>query len=579
MVVMGVPSYASLGRRIETHDGARATVRYVGGVDGQDGEWVGVEWDDPGRGKHDGAHDGKRYFECSGAEPGTKPASFLRVHKIKPSVTFATAIRAKYLDGKGAVAMKGGGRNENKNENENDGESSSAYVSSSNGQKIEIELCLKKDDPVAALMELDRVYLPDALVADAGDPGAAAGCGVVAGNIKILDLSGNLFTDWNSIARFGEEFPNICELDLTGVRAFGGITHTISTPTLFTRLTTLLLNKSKCAWSSARLVGKNIPSLTELSVSFCGIDKIDDDTDGLENLDALNLEGNELTSWAEVAKLGKLTKLQRLHLGGNRLDIVRYPAFGGSGSVSDEKINPAPFQNLSGLFLADNKIVDWESIDSLDSFPSLTEVRVSGNPVVESAATRHEIVARVSRLTQLNGSRIADQERKDAEIRYLRRVLGLVKTAVGGDAEGERNDDTGTNTQSRTTPQTGSQAVAALHPRMAALLGSYGALSVSAQKAKGDGTMGDDLISVALTCVAASAGEKAPVTKKLPGSLTVQKLKLLCEKLFKVPVSRQKLFYKQEGAAMPELLEPDDYDVAYLGVRDGARVLVEESDD
>ena len=103
---MGVPEYATLGRRIETRDGARATVRYVGSVDGQDGEWVGVEWDDPARGKHDGSHDGKRYFECkeTGLEPGALPASFVRAHKIRPSVTFAAAIRAKYLDGKGEIA-------------------------------------------------------------------------------------------------------------------------------------------------------------------------------------------------------------------------------------------------------------------------------------------------------------------------------------------------------------------------------------------------------------------------------------------------------------------------------------------
>ena len=27
---------------------------------------------------------------------------------------------------------------------------------------------------------------------------------------------------------------------------------------------------------------------------------------------------------------------------------------------------------------------------------------------------------------------------------------------------------------------------------------------------------------------------------------------------------------------MPELLEPDDYDISYLGVRDGSSILVEE---
>ena len=53
---MVVPDYAQVGCRLETTDGARAVVRYTGAVAGQEGEWVGVEWDDPTRGKHDGSH-------------------------------------------------------------------------------------------------------------------------------------------------------------------------------------------------------------------------------------------------------------------------------------------------------------------------------------------------------------------------------------------------------------------------------------------------------------------------------------------------------------------------------------------
>ena len=59
-------------------------------------------------------------------------------------------------------------------------------------------------------------------------------------------------------------------------------------------------------------------------------------------------------------------------------------------------------------------------------------------------------------------------------------------------------------------------------------------------------------------------------------SITVGKLKLLCEKLFKVRADVQRLFYKEPFQGMPELLEPDDYDISYLGVRDGASILVEE---
>ncbi|ETN71702.1 CAP-Gly domain protein, partial [Necator americanus] len=42
--------------------GCGAVVRYVGNVEGHPGVWVGVEWDDPRRGKHDGLVNGVRYF-------------------------------------------------------------------------------------------------------------------------------------------------------------------------------------------------------------------------------------------------------------------------------------------------------------------------------------------------------------------------------------------------------------------------------------------------------------------------------------------------------------------------------------
>lgn len=51
------------GTRIR-HSGSNGTIRYIGPVDNTTGTWLGVEWDDPHRGKHDGVRDGKRYFTC-----------------------------------------------------------------------------------------------------------------------------------------------------------------------------------------------------------------------------------------------------------------------------------------------------------------------------------------------------------------------------------------------------------------------------------------------------------------------------------------------------------------------------------
>ena len=53
----------NVGQRI-SYGGEICTIRYVGKVDGTKGEWLGVEWDDPTRGKHSGEANGKRYFTC-----------------------------------------------------------------------------------------------------------------------------------------------------------------------------------------------------------------------------------------------------------------------------------------------------------------------------------------------------------------------------------------------------------------------------------------------------------------------------------------------------------------------------------
>ncbi|KAJ1354707.1 hypothetical protein KIN20_011708 [Parelaphostrongylus tenuis] len=46
-----------------------AIVRYVGEVSGHPGVWAGVEWDDPGRGKHNGLVNGVQYLRTRCAVP------------------------------------------------------------------------------------------------------------------------------------------------------------------------------------------------------------------------------------------------------------------------------------------------------------------------------------------------------------------------------------------------------------------------------------------------------------------------------------------------------------------------------
>ena len=60
-------------------DKCKATVRYVGAIDHQQGTWFGLEWDDVSRGKHDGVVGDRRYFTCKYSAPR---GSFVREAKL-----------------------------------------------------------------------------------------------------------------------------------------------------------------------------------------------------------------------------------------------------------------------------------------------------------------------------------------------------------------------------------------------------------------------------------------------------------------------------------------------------------------
>jgi hypothetical protein len=89
------------GCRVRDQEGFKATVRYVGPVIAAKDKtevWLGVEWDDKSRGKHDGScvdESGQihRYFKCDyGAGSFVKPA------KVALGRTLSDALRERYVD-------------------------------------------------------------------------------------------------------------------------------------------------------------------------------------------------------------------------------------------------------------------------------------------------------------------------------------------------------------------------------------------------------------------------------------------------------------------------------------------------
>ena len=93
-----VPRPFTLGMRVADEDGNKATVRYIGPVKSAKNsstEYIGVEWDDSERGKHDGsleAKDGSGTREVYFRTASPKSGSFVKPAKLNRGVAFATAL-------------------------------------------------------------------------------------------------------------------------------------------------------------------------------------------------------------------------------------------------------------------------------------------------------------------------------------------------------------------------------------------------------------------------------------------------------------------------------------------------------
>jgi hypothetical protein len=92
--------------------------------------------------------------------------------------------------------------------------------------------------------------------------------------------------------------------------------------------------------------------------------------------------------------------------------------------------------------------------------------------------------------------------------------------------------------------------------------------------------MVSSLVDLKLTCISTSAHSKMGTQdKKLPKSITIGSIKLLCEKLFKVKVDQMTLLLRVPGEPFPEDIgAQEEATLGAFNLQEGAEVLVDEFD-
>uniref|UniRef100_A0A8C6WBD7 Tubulin-specific chaperone E n=2 Tax=Nannospalax galili TaxID=1026970 RepID=A0A8C6WBD7_NANGA len=518
---------AVIGRRVEV-SGECATVRFCGGVPPVAGLWLGVEWDNPERGKHDGSHEGTVYFKCRHPTGG----SFVRPNKVNFGVDFVTALKKRY-------ALE--------EEADEDGKACSLKVGCKQVQTVGFEHITKKQSQLRALKDIS---LSKCAVSCAGEKGGIA---EACPNIRVVDLSKNLLSSWDEVILIADELRDLETLSLSENKLQFPL-DSLTPPGTFSTLKILVLDKTGITWAEVLHCASGWPVLEELYLRSNSISISERPTDVLQMVRLLDLSSNPSIAENQLYLIAYLPRLEQLILSDVGLSSMHFP---------DAKTGckTSMFPSLQYLIVNDNRISDWSFINELDKLQSLQALSCSRNPLTEgdkAETTRQIIIAKISQLKTLNRCQILPEERYGAELDY-RKTFGNEWKAAGGHQDPDKNRP--------------SAEFLAAHPRYQLLCRKYGAPEDEELEVPQPFMLKNQLLTLKIKY--SNQLEQKELEKQLPDSMTVQKVKGLLSRLLKVPVSELLLSYESPKMPGREIeLENDLQSLQFYSVENGDCLLV-----
>ncbi|QDS74675.1 hypothetical protein FKW77_009537 [Venturia effusa] len=404
-----------LGQRL-SYGNDICTVRYVGTVKAK-GEWLGVEWDNAFRGKHNGQVDGERYFHC--LSKGLTAASFIRPNRQPDGRrSFLEALRYKYASDHSDIVFQNGYPAD-----------TPIQISGKEVEEVGFDKVRKQQ---AGLGDL-KIVLLDGLCVDQHVttdclPNALPQIREVCPRIEELDLSRNLLSRWGAIAAICEQLINLKSLRLDGNRIESvGFDHParLFFKRVFGEIKSLSLEENLLTWEQAVQAFTMFSSLQSLTLSknlFKTLTK-ELSLHEAQSITSLVLESNDFTALSDLAPLTGLPNLKRLLLKMNKISRL----------VASDSMGPSPVfaMSLSDLDLSHNSISRWEFLTDLAvAFPGLTSLRIARNPLYDTLQAPDGsklspndgyllTAARLPKLKALNYSPISPKDALNASSYYL----------------------------------------------------------------------------------------------------------------------------------------------------------------
>ncbi|XP_026480040.1 tubulin-specific chaperone E [Ctenocephalides felis] len=371
------------------------TVKYIGQVEGYDGEWIGMDWDDAERGKHNGVVNGKQYFTTRYPKSG----SLVRRNKINVGVEFVDALGRRYLHKTDAEYL-----------NPVLLEECRKVLNTVSFEVVGLNKVGKKQ---SNLDKLVNICLPGEKISYVNTKKLNGLCP----SAEELSLNHNLISNWRTVADIIEAMPCLRLLDLSKNILDFNEKDLSQFEGKFKSLKSFALCFGNLTFDNAISISKMMPGLIELKLAKNNITSLRTLDDNLfANIKELNLDANDICDWKEVEKLGHLKNLEILLISEIKLKEISLPE-----CKENEKCDI--FVNLRHLSISYNEIDNWRSISELNKLKSLKSLGFLGNAVSEGISYLErwsQVVSRVLGLTHLDHAEIFYEERRGAEYDLLK---------------------------------------------------------------------------------------------------------------------------------------------------------------
>ncbi|XP_078397829.1 tubulin-specific chaperone E isoform X2 [Cetorhinus maximus] len=465
----------AVGRRIIYRD-EYGTVCFVGTVSSAAGIWLGVEWDNPERGKHNGTHEGVQYFQCSHPTGG----SFIRPQKANFGVDFLSAVRDRY------------------------GQEGNQGIQDCRGNPLRwgkkpIEFLGSQDVKQRWFDALLIVSVSGCQVSHANEEDEISN---VCPNIVELDLAKNLLPSWDKVAQITRQLRKLEHLDLSQNK-LAIVSNPVSLSDAFANLKALAIQHNGLTWAQVLECAPMWPVLERAHLSSNAISVLERPIGVLQSLTLLDLSSNLLADENQLVHIAYLPRLEQLILSNTGLTSLHFDDIQPDGKT-------AMFPKLKFLAIDKNRI-----------------------------------------------SEISADERKGAELDYRKR-FGKDWLKAGGHQDPEKNRP--------------DKEFCAEHPRYQELIEKYGAPELSEMEQQKLFALKDQLIALTIRCP--DNPDQKQLEKKLPDSMTIQKVRGLLHRLLKIPGAELKLTYISSKMDMEIDMDNDLKPLSYYSIESGDCILV-----